>query len=160
MSACDEERLERAAAGMLSPNERVELEAHLRTCAACAKELRWLAAERKLVHARGDRDEPLPEFEALELAQTATVPSPPWRWRGFAVAAAAVAGIAIAVGVLSRRGERPPVAASESTAMCLPPVLVGPRTLNRPPTPAGFSRNRGPAQVDATGPRPVGDLCL
>jgi hypothetical protein len=115
MRECSEDDLIALAHGDLVPEEAREVEAHVAGCAACAKELGWLKAERAAFAARSTAVPPGSLWAKIE-QQIASSAEPPairsidsarkvrrsstTTWIVAAVAVAA--GIAIMIGVRSR----------------------------------------------------------
>jgi hypothetical protein len=97
VSGCDWEGVEAYALGELDGERAARVRAHLGACAACARELALVRAERRALAAYARRDaRPLPAFEAVLARANARAPAPPARrappaWLGLGACAAAAA---------------------------------------------------------------------
>jgi hypothetical protein len=67
-AVCDSEALEALVADALAPDRALMVQAHVRDCPGCARELTWLRAERRLTAARRNAEPALPPdlWQAVE----------------------------------------------------------------------------------------------
>lgn len=66
--SCDTEKLDALVHGELSPSDAAAAATHVATCPSCAKELRFLSAEREAFHRRSENAAPLPRVRKATLA--------------------------------------------------------------------------------------------
>jgi anti-sigma factor RsiW len=107
--SCDwSTKLERYVDGELAAAELAGVEAHLRTCSACASDALSRLQSKRMVQAAGRRFSPRPEFRLKIERSIARSPRPLWigRWAAALAAAAALALLLIAGGGWLRHSNR------------------------------------------------------
>ncbi|MGZ6125413.1 MAG: anti-sigma factor family protein, partial [Myxococcales bacterium] len=121
------EELEALALGEAGPDRAAAIEAHLRSCAGCSRELSWLRAERALLARR-----PVPETAHLWPGVAARLRHPRrrphWAWRA-AVAAAGAAAVAAFLLVTLRTAPAPVLPRQTQVARKQPRPAIDPKTL-------------------------------
>lgn len=135
------QHLEAVALGEAPLSVDADVRSHVKQCASCRHELRWLETESTLFHQRASRDEVATLWSGV--AERRGLAEAPWRWSRAVMALAATVALMVGLGQLTAPRSAGSSAAAEpleSDALMSPALFLDdPTPCSRLPSGMGFS---------------------